>query len=360
MFVHPSAFPPDLTEFFEQAELRNVEFGLPWYRNLVDAVYKDHPGVRFYLLRRGRQPVAVLPLRVERTHTGQRVHSLSNFYTTLYEPVLDPGVSAAELACLLGALRRDVPRYGSLMLTPMDTMTPGHRTLLDALRRDGMVAFDYFAHGNWYLPVSGSWRDYLASRTGGLRSTIKRMDKKLAAAGGTIELLRNAADLPAAIAAYETVYNASWKKPEPFPDFMPGLLATYAATGALRLGLARLGGKPIAAQLWIVANGRAHIYKVAYDEDYKAYSPGTLLTAMLMEHVLDVDRVREVDYLIGDDPYKATWMTMRRERKGVIAYNPRSLPGMAGLAYEHFARWVKALKRRWQKNRPGAADVASA
>ncbi len=116
----------------------------------------------------------------------------------------------------------------------------------------------------------------------------------------TIALLRDTEDLPTAISAYEAVYQASWKKQEPFPDFMPGLLETYAASGELRLGLAWLGDKPIAAQLWIVANGRAHIYKVAYDEAYKSYSPGTLVTAMLMQHAIDVDQVHEVDYLIGD------------------------------------------------------------
>jgi hypothetical protein len=50
-----------------------------------------------------------------------------------------------------------------------------------------------------------------------------------------------------------------------------------------------------------VRAGRAEIFKVAYDEAHKALSPGTLVTALVMEHVLEVDRVREVDYLTGDD-----------------------------------------------------------
>ncbi len=344
---HPSLFPLDLRQFFDKAEQRNIEFGLPWYCNLVNTVYKDHQGVRFYVLRRGRQPVAVLPLRMEPGLAGKRLNSLSNFYTTLYEPLLDAEVSASELASLFKRLRRDFPAYRSLMLAPMDTSSASHRTLRAALRRAGMVSFDFFVHGNWYLPVTGNWPDYLASRTGGLRSTIKRMEKKFAAAGGTIALLRDTADLPTAISAYEAVYQASWKKQEPFPDFMPGLLETYAASGELRLGLAWLGDKPIAAQLWIVANGRAHIYKVAYDEAYKSYSPGTLVTAMLMQHAIDVDQVREVDYLIGDDPYKATWMSARRERRGIVAYNPRSLPGLAGLAHECLGRLIKAVGQRW-------------
>jgi CelD/BcsL family acetyltransferase involved in cellulose biosynthesis len=117
----------------------------------------------------------------------------------------------------------------------------------------------------------------------------------------------------------------------------------------LRLGVAWLGGKPIAAQLWIVSHGRAEIYKVAYDEGYKAYAPGTLLTALLMEHVIEVDKVAEVDYLIGDDPYKKTWMSDRRERWGVIAYNPRSLGGLAGWVREVIGRRVKSVKTKFAR-----------
>ncbi len=86
--------------------------------------------------------------------------------------------------------------------------------------------------------------------------------------------------------------------------------------------------------------------------------PGTLITAMLMKHVIDVDQVKEVDYLIGEDNYKRIWMSHRRERRGIIAYNPRSLPGLAGLARERAGRLVKAARAKWQSIRQG--DGASA
>jgi len=359
VYRHPSAFPSDVLQFFERAERRNAEFGVPWYRNLVDTVYPDHAGIRFYIVRRGRALMAVLPLRAERSGAGWRLHSLSNFYTTLYEPVLDPAVTPRDLLPLVAALRRDFPGFASLMLAPMDTAAPAWSMLLAALRQSGLASFDYFTHGNWALPVTARWRDYLATRDGQLRSTIKRMDKKFAAAGGRLEILRDPAAMPAAIAAYEAVYQASWKRPEPFPRFMPGLMQTYAAAGALRLGLAWLDGRPIAAQLWIVANGRAAIYKLAYHDDFKAYSPGTLLTAMLMEQVLDTDQVGEVDYLVGDDPYKRAWMSERRERRGIVAYNPRSLAGLAGLAYECMGRLVR-MARKCRPDRPSAAVRPSA
>ena len=67
----------------------------------------------------------------------------------------------------------------------------------------------------------------------------------------------------------------------------------------------------------------------------------------VMKHVIDIDRVHTIDYLIGDDPYKKEWMSQRRERHGIIAFNPRRPRGLlAGI--RHFAG--KELKRRFKRN----------
>jgi CelD/BcsL family acetyltransferase involved in cellulose biosynthesis len=355
VFTHPDALPADVRQFMERAEARNIEFGFDWYRNLVATVFPDHSGVRLYALRRDGKIVAVMPVRAERARFGWRAYSLSNFYTTLYEPVLAPMLKAAALLPLLAVIRRDFPRLSSLTLSPMAPGSHAHLVLLEALASDGWFPFQFFAFGNWYQPVQTDWTEYLAAREGTLRSTIKRMGKKFAADGGVLEVVTQPENLVEAIAAYEEVYAASWKNPEPFPAFMPGLLRTCAEKGALRLGLARLNGRAIAAQAWIVAHGRAEIYKLAYDEGFKAYAPGTLVTATLMQHVIEVDRVSEVDYLMGDDPYKKTWMSNRRERWGIVAYNLRSLPGLSGAVYEAAGRTVKYLAQRLRAARAAPA-----
>jgi hypothetical protein len=346
VFPHPDALPVDVQRYLARAERRNVGFGLAWYRNLVAAVYAGDAGVRFYVLRQGARIVGVMPLRAVRKGGGWHLGALANFYTTLYEPVLAPGLEPAAMAAMLAALERDFPALASLTLAPMDPASHAYQTLIGAMRLQGWAPFEYFAFGNWYLPVASDWTQYLAERSGTLRNTIKRMGKKLAGDGGVLEIVTDPAQIPLAITAYERVYAASWKKPEPFPDFMPGLLKVCAEKGMLRLGLAWLGGEPIAAQLWIVAHGRAEIYKVAYDERFKAYSPGTLVTALLMQHVIENDKVLEVDYLIGEDAYKKTWMSQRRERCGLVVYNPRSAAGIAGLLREAAGRALKPLRAR--------------
>jgi len=341
-----AGLPADARAWMDQAGQSDVEAGTAWFANLQGAVYPGHAGIRFYLLRLNGLPAALLPLRLERAGSGWHGHALANFYTTLYQPLVASDVDAAALAVLLAAVEADFAGIATLKLAPIDPAAPACQRWLAALRLRSWSAFDYFAFGNWYLPVTMTWPAYLASRDGMLRNTIKRMGKKFAAHGGRLQLVEGGQELEAAIAAYGQVYGASWKQPEPYPDFMPGLLRDCARHGTLRLGLAWLDGRPVAAQVWIVSGGRAAIYKLAYDETAKAHAPGTLLTALLMQHVIEVDQVREVDYLMGDDLYKQAWMSHRRERRGIIAYRRGTWRGLAGWLREVAGRAARRLQYR--------------
>ena len=344
VFRHPDQFPPDVRQLFYEAEHENFQFGANWYKNLVDAVYPIHGGVLIYVLRRSGHPVAALPVVATRGKLGWHIESLGNYYTSLYAPAIETEVKYSDIAPLIKSAMEEHAPVTSIQFSPMDPESIPFRRIWNALQANGLASFGFFCFGNWYLTGISTWKHYLLSREGKLRSNIKRMSTKFSAAGGTLELVLGGNALERGLAAYEQVYAKSWKQPEPYPAFVPGLIRTCAERGWLRLGVAWLDGTPIAAQVWIVANGKASIYKLAYDEAYKAHGSGTVLTAMLMAHVIDNDNVDEVDYLTGDDPYKKSWMSARRERWGIIAYNPKTLGGVFGFTKEFFGRALKKIK----------------
>ncbi|MDD2881483.1 MAG: GNAT family N-acetyltransferase [Rhodoferax sp.] len=341
IYRHPDEIPGDVQQLFAAGATHNIEHSTAWYANLIDSVYPGDDGIHIYVLKNNGMPVAALPLRATMATLGQQVQSLSNYYTALYAPLITPGLESSDLAVLLAAVHDAHAPLASVRLAPMDPESAGFGLLMNALKTVGLVPFKFFCFGNWYLPVKEDWPAYLQNRNGTVRSTLKRMGKKFAAVGGKLELVQGGDELERGVAAYLQVYASSWKTPEPFPQFVPNLIRTCAAHGWLRLGIAWLNGEPVAVQLWIVANGKASIYKLAHDEKFKTYASGTLLTSMLMAHVMQHDQVTEVDYLMGDDPYKQLWMNQRRERWGIIAYNPKTLPGLLGLGKEVLGRRLK-------------------
>ena len=350
---HPDEMPGDVQALLADASNEYVEFGTTWFRNLVGTVFAAHPGVHFYVLRSDGQPIIALAVLVQSAALSNRAESLGNYYTALYSPAISSDATLADMVLLLETLKRDHAPLVSMRFSPMDPQSPNYSLLRDALKAAGFSPFEFFCFGNWYLNVNGNWENYLMSRTGTLRSTIKRMSKKFLADGGRLEIISDGADVERALQAYEQVYAASWKNTEPHPNFIQGLVRASAAQGWLRLGIAWLQDQPIAAQIWIVANRKSNIYKLAYDESYKAYAPGTLLTAMLMQHSFEVDNVTKVDYLMGDDPYKKTWMSDRQERWGIVAYNPSTFAGAMLLVKEIAGRKLKPWMDKLKKKGPG-------
>lgn len=348
---HPSEFPSDLQQFMERCEQGNLEFGWQWFQLQVDHALTPEQRPRFYVLRVEGRVHAVLPvLRNEGGKLGAELSGLTNFYTSLFAPILQEGIKVDkhQLAALVSAVKRDHSAVARWAFSPMDPSHPSFQLLMEAMRLSGLVSLPYFRFGNWYMPKQ-DWAGYWASRDSQLRSTAKRRGKKFAERGGRLEIITDPAEVERGIAGYEAVYASSWKRPEPFPHFVPGLIRLGAQRGWLRLGVAWLEDKAIAAQIWLVCGGKAAIFKLAYDEGYKELSAGTLLSAQLFEHVLSRDKVQEIDYLIGDDSYKSTWVSHRRERWGIVAYNPGTIRGLGGLIYELSGRVAKHLMQRWRK-----------
>lgn len=278
---------------------------------------------------------------------GGHLSAQSNYYSCLYGPVGPThALHEAGWTSLVQEVR-SLPGSAVIQLQPLNGDAEWLRELEGGLRAQGYLTSRFFCFGNWYQPVpGGGFAAYWSERPSALRHSVERGRRRLDKAGTwRIEINTSEKhDLDAAIEAYEAVYAQSWKQPEPCPGFMPGLIRTAAREGWLRLGVLRLNGRALAAQLWLVHGSKANIYKLAYVEGFQKLSAGSVLTAALMEHVMDIDRVQEVDYLIGDDAYKADWMAARRERVGLLACDMRRWRGWLAAGRHVLGRWRRSVK----------------
>ena len=347
---HPAAgLPPWCDRFLHGAAEGEFFASRLWYDTLIGHALA--PGEQALCLESG---AVLMPMLRSR---DAALANLATPYTLDWRPLPAHGAdldTLREAGRILARMLRFCP---PLRLDTIDPEAPGLAPLLAGLRQGGIHALRYHHMLNWHeaLPPGTGWESYLAARPPALRTTIRR---KLARAAREMAFERMAAPGPAleaGIAAYEAVRAGSWKPAEPFPDFDAALMRAAAAAGLLRLGVLRrrADGVPVAAQYWVLDRGgtRASVLKLSHLESERAASPGTALTALMIQGLLADDSVQELDFGRGDDAYKRLWVGTARRRIGLVVADPMHPAGLAAIARQGLG----ALRRRWMRKDGRAA-----
>lgn len=369
-----SGLPQTYSKVFAESSATSVFLTRDWFENFERTILGDGQAATVYGVERQAPDVEAIAALVLQDHERSGVFgprsltSLANYYSCFYGVARRSvaGIEPTAIAdAIVAALSRDRASWDIIDLRPLLKSSTDYSLLADSFRRHGFVVQSYFCFGNWYLEVGGrSYAEYVSTLSSVLRKNIPyNLRRFQRSAANHMDIVTGGAALAQALADYETVYLSSWKVPEPYPEFIRRLVRRAAELGWLRLGVAYVDGKPAAAQIWLVCSGVASIYKIAYDQQYSKLSVGSVLTARLMEHVIDEDRVTTVDYLSGDDDYKSKWMSARREFWGLLTFNPRSIPGVLQIGKHVGGRFLKnrwRTVRNWtQRLAPGRRDTGT-
>jgi hypothetical protein len=302
--------PESADDLFAKAAKESLFLSRPWFENLASTALDGDQTLFLACVVDGKSVLAILPLI---TRPDGNYEPLSNHVSPLYSLLMAEMGRDEIFTCLVGGLR-SLPNQIHRFL-PIDADDENMNRLQHVMESVGFECNRYFRIFNWVHATQGaSFEQYMAARPTQLRNTIARKSRKLERKHGYHIRLFIHDDLQQALEDYQTVFRASWQGTEYYADLIPGLVNNLAELGWLRLAILYTSERPIAAQLWFVAHHRASIFRLAYVKAWKGYSPGSILTRYLMERVIDVDKVEEIDFLTGNDPYKRNWMSQCRKR----------------------------------------------
>jgi len=181
----------------------------------------------------------------------------------------------------------------------------------------------YFSAGNWYLDkINYSFSEYFENLPKKIQKDVQYCRRRLGKMGNLQTLIElDSGSLDHYLDLYDKVRAKSWKAQEKDKTFIREFTKLTAERGWMRLAFLWYNDVPIACQKWIVCDQRAYIWDVLHDEDYGKHSPGKILSTDVSQYVFDHDKVIEIDFMTGDEPYKKDWIPKRRERKGITIFN---------------------------------------
>ncbi len=252
-------------------------------------------------------------------------------------------------AALRALAERLVATGRPLTLERIPAASPTIAALREALGARGSVRTTEAA-GHPTIELDERWAEPGGGLSSSRRSSLRRARRKAEEQGEIeVELLTpTAGQVEALLDEAFAVESRSWKGEAGTAvafvpaqnDFFRRYAAELAARGSLRLDLLRIDGQAVAMQYGMRWNERHWLFKIGFDEAFKAASPGQIL---LSESVAAAARDGLAGYeLLGSrDAWTDVWTKQVNECVGVVVL-PRSPRGALGLA---------ALRRRQAEER---------
>ncbi len=268
-------------------------------------------------------------------HSG--LEAMGNWYNFTWQPISNSPLPDANL---LRAIAHDLKtRTHHIMLAPLADEDGTASAMEHAFRASGWHVRRVQCDHNLVLPVKGrSFAQYQNTLPGPLRTVLKRKSSKVK--------VRIITQFDADIwQTYASIYEKSWKPQEGAPDLLRRFAETQGHGGKLRMAIAMRDGIAVAAQFWTVENKVAYIHKLAHLPEFRSLSAGSILTAALLEYVIDTDAVELVDFGTGNDAYKADWMELVRPRYRLECSDPHQIKAWPRLLRQFASRVARPFGR---------------
>ena len=248
------------------------------------------------------------------------------------EMIVLPGQEDVVVPALLGRLDDAAPGWRSLEFHDLRDYSA---TVAYCERFRGPILMRP-AGQSAYIPLEGTYEDFLNKLTKSFRRNLRRVSKKFfALPGAQMEFVTADEARPEHLAQFIEVEGSGWKAREGNAiRLRPELTAYYqdATTGLARSGVLEwhrllIGERVIASNLAVRMGNKLVLDKIGYDESWSEYAPGNILISAAIERAFNDGSVREVDF-ISDNEWNRRWQAKSRNCYNISIYR-RSPTGIA-------------------------------
>lgn len=316
----------------------------------------------------GDQWLAALPLVAHRVGRLLSAGALpGNEWAAAGELLLDETADAADTMDQLIAAARNLP-WQWLWLDHVVSDAPRWQAFCQACQRAEMACHRQSRFPVAWLPVEHDWEAYKASLSRSHRQAMSKAGRRLEKLGDVqfrLHMEVDPAGLAGELAHGFEVEDRSWKgragssvlrTPGMF-DFFLRQAEQLAEWGQLSLATLECGGRTVAFMYAYWAKGVYHAFKIGYDPEYAACSPGQLLFREVFERLHGEPDCRAIDFMGPLTEATSRWRPASYQL-GRMVVAPRRFAGRTALwAYRNLWPLVRRL-RGGNKSQPSTTATA--
>lgn len=219
------------------------------------------------------------------------------------------------------------------------------RVLEEAIGMSKLIGFPAKTSKNLcYLPMTGSWEDYLRGRSSHFRKRLKGTIRR-ARQEGAFEVVReeDPKEVEASMGRLFRLEARSWKSQDSKAVFSAeekafamDIARKFSRSGRVSNIFMTLDGTDVGALYSIVYEGVCYAFLIYYDEKYDKWSPGRYLMAESLSRYWAEGGIREFDFN-GDSAFIRSWTNHERVCEVLSAGN--------AMPYSKLIGRMKRLKR---------------
>jgi len=313
---------------------------------------------------RGGALVGVAPWYAENIRSRGRVLRFlgsgavcSDYLSVLSTHEHEEAVTAALAEWLVAAAGRNARHdtYDTWDLLELDGVTTTDSAiarLVGNLNEAGCTVHRRAGLNCWQIELPATWQQYVSQFSTSRRRKIRRLQTVAREKGVSLHVAQSDDERDQALRILVRLHQArrrSLGEPgcfaeEAFSSFFSGVVDSLGSDGSLQLAWIELDGQPIGADVLLASDTTDYLYQSGIDPRNLAFQPGHLSTLLLIERAIEQSR-SVLDFLRGDEPYKASWGARPVPTQSIRVAANRMAPQirhgvwLAGLTMKN---WVKS------------------
>jgi CelD/BcsL family acetyltransferase involved in cellulose biosynthesis len=278
--------------------------------------FAEEQAVELFTVREYGVVRMIVPLRIRELQWGPFRVRMAVTIGTLHLPCNDFLYDPATVGRSFAALARHLTRERRVHLLRLVAL-PEESALTSVLREGpwGLRRVENVGCRNRRAVIDEDFQTYFQTRSAKLRTEIRHDSRRLAGLGRLSTRWHTHLDgNPNILDDYFGLYARSWQERERREAFFRDSLRLLSRLGKLRLFFLEIDENLVAAQVLAVDHETAYNLKNFFDARLGKYSPGTVLCRDAFQRTIDGDHVKAIDYMKGDQGYKARWAPLVRRR----------------------------------------------